>query len=66
MLLQSAGGRIFVAGGSDGRNALKTVESYDKREGFWRPMISMKYPRVGLSFVALNDRVRCFLSRRWG
>jgi hypothetical protein len=57
--------RVFVAGGTDGKNALNTVESYDSREGRWRHHVPFKHARVGATLGYLDDRLtlvggRCY------
>eukprot|EP00283_Hemiselmis_rufescens_P016956 CAMPEP_0173465768 /NCGR_PEP_ID=MMETSP1357-20121228/72198_1 /TAXON_ID=77926 /ORGANISM="Hemiselmis rufescens, Strain PCC563" /LENGTH=392 /DNA_ID=CAMNT_0014433767 /DNA_START=280 /DNA_END=1455 /DNA_ORIENTATION=+ len=51
------GERIFLAGGSDGSKTLKTVETFDPREGRWRQTVSLKKARTGHSLVSLNGRL---------
>ena len=48
-------GRVLVAGGSDGRHALATVELFDPRTGAWQTAAEMAHPRVNHRAALLPD-----------
>ncbi|MDB6172923.1 MAG: Branched-chain amino acid transporter, amino acid-binding protein [Chthoniobacteraceae bacterium] len=50
-----ADGRVLIAGGGLGSNALATAELYNPATGRWAPTGSMHFPRYGPRSVVLSD-----------
>ena len=51
--LAAANNRLYVAGGGSNINYLATTESYDPETNTWSAEPSVKFPRQGLSLVAI-------------
>jgi hypothetical protein len=47
-------GRVYVAGGNDGKHCLNTVECYDAGEKTWTPVVPMKKARMVHGLVELG------------
>ena len=48
---------VYVVGGYDSCNQLKTVEKYDTETDTWEWVASMKNPRSALSCAVLNGKI---------
>ncbi|KAJ1478651.1 hypothetical protein T484DRAFT_1816864 [Baffinella frigidus] len=55
--MQMHKGRIWVVGGTDGTNALSSVEAMDPREGAWKEMIPLRKTRAGCACAELNGKL---------
>ena len=50
-------GKIYLVGGNDGTNALKTLEVYDPEADSWTVKSEMPTARFGLAAVVLNGKI---------
>lgn len=48
---------IYVIGGYDGQNQLKTVERYNTESNTWEFVAPMEEPRSALSVTALDGKI---------
>ena len=54
------GGKLYVVGGWNGNERLKSGEVYDPRKFTWKPLPDMNVPRSNFSLVVVNGQLMAF------
>ena len=54
------GGQLYVVGGRNGNERLRSGEVYDPKKGKWKPLPDMNVPRSNFSLVVVYDQLMAF------